>query len=280
MEVRSSQHKTHPPKIDTSTRTRTPHRRQPKEAPTTLEQVVNRGPLTSIYLALFGNASFPASFASSPHATYLASTTSAGSNRSTSTCADLFPLGGMLRHDLDCLAPGWSSPPQVQLNTWLASLFDTPSVGNTLNISAFLANELWLTGNRYSSSTTSRTVEVDRAVDVLAPVMPLAGVIVGTVLLGTFLLGLLALVVFAAQSPHWTDTLDALAMVRVGAATEGLTVLGRIGRGEDLLDRLPGWVGDAVPEGEVGRLAVGAEGALSCGGGRRYEKTLFAVVRE
>lgn len=54
--------------------------------------------------------------------------------------------------------------------------------------------------------------------------------------------------------------LDAHAMLRIGASLAGQVPSGRTAM--DLLDKLPGWVGDAQPHAPVGRLVIGADGPL------------------
>jgi hypothetical protein len=97
-----------------------------------------------------------------------------------------------------------------------------------------------------------------------------------SVLLGLFLLVLLSVAVYAWRTPTWTTTLDAFAMLRIGAAVgaplrptrdsdeaenERLLLFPRNGAaGVAALDQMPGWMGDASPAesgGTVGQLALG-----------------------
>lgn len=163
--------------------------------------------------------------------------------------------------------------------TWLSNFADEQTMRAAFRMAAFMANEITLLRSIPGTLDPGYRIYIDMGIDVAAPVMPLAGIVVGSILLGLFLLLLIALALFAASTPHWTDRLDAYATLKMGAAmalsTEGLAKVG-IGA-ENALDRAPGFVGDAMPESEVGRLAVGAEGPLRR---RRYEASVCGVIPE
>ncbi|KAL0258958.1 hypothetical protein SLS55_006463 [Diplodia seriata] len=154
---------------------------------------------------------------------------------------------------------------------------------------AYTANELWLTNpipdRGGSSDGGSLTVAVDEGVDAAGVVMPLAGAAVGSALLAVFLGALWTVLVRATLRPRWTTaaaagggggTMGAWEVVRLRVGDHQLGG-GRADGGERegegaLFDRLPGFVGDARPEGDVGVLKVGAEGVLRWR--RRYEVEL------
>ncbi|EKG22443.1 hypothetical protein MPH_00177 [Macrophomina phaseolina MS6] len=253
------------------------------ELPTALEQVVNKGPLASMYVALFGNGSFLHASASPEYLSYLNSTVGDQEFQ----CADFVPLGRIYgtvpgssygsARAITCIRPSmYPSALRSWAADWLASFLDVERTRAALQISAFLANEITLAN---PDGRGGMYLQVEPGVEVLAPVMSLSGLIVGSVLLGCFLLVLLGLVVFALSSPHWTDRLDATATMRMGAAmalsTDGLA---RLAGGEKVLDKAPGFVGDAMQDNDVGRLAVGAEGLLKRPG--RYENALCGVMPE
>lgn len=291
-----------------------------------LEDVPNKGPLATIYLALFGNGSLPDTLSDPSYLSYLnrSSTSSAYINSTAATttedpfsslprstppsatlapgiCQDLVPLGTLFGNRFAwanptpvdyCLATDevwrryeWRGrapfnrtvdDPSLAVRYWLDRFFlSEDRVRAALTAAAFMADEIWLTDPLVRGTLA---VVVDEGVDVVAPVMPLAGVIVGSLLLGVFLGALWALLVFAARQrrARWTPTLDAWAMLRMGAGVGvGAFVVTTMGKEEDVLDALPGFMGDARPEGDVGRLGVGAGAELSWK--RKYEAGLWSV---
>ncbi|KAF9633150.1 hypothetical protein BFW01_g4044 [Lasiodiplodia theobromae] len=166
--------------------------------------------------------------------------------------------------------------PPFDVRSWMDGFFVAEDrVRAALTAAAFMADEIWLTDPQVYGTLA---VSVDEGVDVVAPVMPLAGVIVGSLLLGVFLGALWVLLVFAARQrrARWTGTLDAWAMLRMGAGVGvGALVAAGTGKEDDVLDALPGFMGDARPEGDVGRLGVGAEAELNWK--RKYEAGLWSV---
>lgn len=289
-----------------------------------LEDVPNRGPLATIYLALFGNGSLPDTLSDPSYLTYLnrSSTSSAYINSTATTptenpfsslppdtppsatlapgiCHDLAPLGTLFGDGVTwartspvdyCLATDevwryeWrgrapfnrTADPPFDVRYWMDRFFVAEDrVRAALTAAAFMADEIWLTDPMVRGSLV---VAVDEGFDVVAPVMPLAGVVVGSLLLGVFLVALWGLLVFAAlqRRARWTPTLDAWAMLRMGAGVGvGAFVTTTMGKEDDVLDALPGFMGDARPEGDVGRLGVGAEAELSWK--RKYEAGLWSV---
>ncbi|KAB2576679.1 hypothetical protein DBV05_g4670 [Lasiodiplodia theobromae] len=288
-----------------------------------LEDVPNKGPLATIYLALFGNGSLPDTLSDPSYLTYLnrSSTSSANINSTATTltedppfsslapstppsatyapriCQDLVPLGTLLDENSYTAAPvhyciatdeasrsEWRGrvpfnrtvDPPSDVRSWMDGFFVAEDrVRAALTAAAFMADEIWLTDPQVYGTLA---VSVDEGVDVVAPVMPLAGVIVGSLLLGVFLGALWVLLVFAARQrrARWTGTLDAWAMLRMGAGVGvGALVAAGTGKEDDVLDALPGFMGDARPEGDVGRLGVGAEAELNWK--RKYEAGLWSV---
>jgi hypothetical protein len=83
----------------------------------------------------------------------------------------------------------------------------------------FMANHLWLLKSRsVKEEGRSLLISYDMGIDTKVPAMSLAGMIVVSVLLGLFLIGLGIMALYASTSPNWTPTLDAFAMMRLGAA--------------------------------------------------------------
>ncbi|KAK0640222.1 hypothetical protein DIS24_g9577 [Lasiodiplodia hormozganensis] len=255
----------------------------------TLEDVPNKGPLTAIYTALFSNNSFLDAWSDPDYRTYVSNALSYSRRRyiAINLCEDVLPMGPIIEAVRDdysswksnvCLDTRRADAEMVGV-TWLTNFAEVDTMRAAFRMAAFMANEITLLKPIPGTMRPGYSINIDMGVDVAAPVMPLAGIIVGSILLGLFLLLLIALALFAASTPHWTDRLDAYATLKMGAAmalsTEGLA---KVGSGaENALDRAPGFVGDAMPESEVGRLAVGAEGPLRR---RRYEASVCGVIPE
>jgi hypothetical protein len=166
----------------------------------------------------------------------------------------------------------------LEISQWLERFWDgnTEStefteerMRNAFSAAAFLSNYIWLTKTLGSKFDASLNVNWDRGVDTNVPTISIAGMTVVSILLIAFLLGLGGMAVYASRAPAWTKTLDAFAMMRIGA-TVGEDLRLRAGKKKRLsvLDNIPGWVGDAQPESEVGSLELGAVGRLRVG--RKY----------
>lgn len=249
-----------------------------------LEDVPNKGPLTTIYTALFSNNSFLDAWTDPAYRTHVSN---AVSSRSIDLCEDVLPMGPVIEAFRETYN-SWTTNVCMDIDAdnvemigamWLANFGDADIMRAALRMAAFMANEINFLQPAPYYLRPGYNIRIDMGVDVTAPVMPLAGIIVGSILLGLFLLLLIALALFAASTPHWTDRLDAYATLKMGAAmalsTEGLARVGS--SAENALDRAPGFVGDAMPESEVGRLAVGAEGPLRR---RRYEASVCGMIPE
>lgn len=95
-----------------------------------------------------------------------------------------------------------------------------------------------------------------------------------SILLALDVLLLLVIAIYNSFSYTWTEDFDSSAMMKLGAARANelpLQVISREGKEKTraMLERMPGWVGDARPDDEVGALAIGATGPLTAG--RRYQ---------
>jgi hypothetical protein len=162
-------------------------------------------------------------------------------------------------------------------------IFSGEQITNAFSAAAFLANQAWL----LSAPDGRLIVNHDLGMDMQVPVLSLTGIIVVSVVMGLFLLVLLGVAVYAWWTPTWTTTLDAFAMLRIGAAVgaplrptrdsdeaenERLLFFPRNGVADvAALDQTPGWVGDASHaegRGMVGQLALGTGRRITRRGGR------------
>lgn len=243
---------------------------------------VNKPPLLATAIALFGNGSYIATRSKDP-ASFERSISISDDRRVKlymSKCREFTPLTGLLEHGYSKVTcntrlTGYTMP--YEISQWLEKFWDgstksdylEESMRRALSAAAFLSNYIWLTKSLQSRSDGSLDVNWDQGVDTNVPTISIAGMTVVSVLLVAFLLGLGGMAVYASRVPAWTKTLDAFAMMRIGA-TVGEDLRLRAGKEKRLnvLDEIPGWVGDAQPESDLGRLELGAVGRLRVG--RKY----------
>ncbi|KAF8813277.1 hypothetical protein BYT27DRAFT_7181160 [Phlegmacium glaucopus] len=235
-----------------------------------LEISTNRGPLLTTAIALFGEGSFIADRLTHPEA-YI--------NRDNISdifygkCIGQAPLIGLL-HDSSGEVQYWNvldpcirtnindASLQLQIAMYVSSLYDNQYGGDRIRSAfesaAFLANEAWL---QSSTLAPSFSVSYDAGADMVVPAISPAGILLISVLLAVDLLSLLAMALYSAWTPCWTDQLDAFAMMRIGAAIAE-SIPFRVANTTDrikILDETPGWVGDTTEgKGKVGELGIGA----------------------
>ena len=246
-----------------------------------LEQVPNKGPLLTIAMALFGQGSFIDERVTFPEK-YIAD----GNDGSLAngTCVDYAPLQflqqviygyGDWTTGSQCIANNdtlTEADLQGGISLWLRHFQanDAEVMANAFNAAAFLALKAWME-NQVVVAARTLSVTMDMGADTQVPSMSHAGMYVISILLAVFLLSLFAMALYSTWQVRWTRQLDAFAMMRVGAAVKDQVPL-LVGRRLDkmtVLDRMPGWVGDEDPDGEIGTLGVGARNTL--GKGRRYQ---------
>ena len=160
------------------------------------------------------------------------------------------------------------------VSQWLATFYDIGAMQNALHAGVILASQSWL-----NSIQGNRVVLYDLGSDSTRPKISTTGVILISILLAIDLFLLLALAAYAGFSYSWTSSYDSLAMMRQGAARAHELGL-QVGDGEakEALMKMPGWVGDAAPNEEVGVLAIGAEAPLRRG--RQYVHSFGNVKDE
>lgn len=200
-------------------------------------------------------------------------------------CVDLVPLGFLLDNfigqiegaNIDYCITNIDGEPDGsgvadEVVSWMSNFkAETGDLTNAFNAAAFLANQAWLL-NQINAGVSTLTVSYDLGDDLEIPQISLAGMILISMLLGLDLAMLLALAIYASAFPRWTAQLDSFAMLRLGAAIgERMPLLvGRRTNRIDVLDKLPGWVGDEADiESPIGKLCLGAKRAVTSE--RRYE---------
>lgn len=137
---------------------------------------------------------------------------------------------------------------------------------NAFGAAVFLANEAWLVFSR-DNTVGARYVFSNPGVEMIIPAISRAGMIVVSSLWAVYIACLIGLAIYSARVPRWADTLDAFAMMRIGAATKDERIDLKVGfetKAIDALDDLPGTIGDATGgENEVGALGLGASTPLN-----------------
>ncbi|KAF8812041.1 hypothetical protein BYT27DRAFT_6431049 [Phlegmacium glaucopus] len=237
----------------------------------------NRGPLLTTAIALFGDGSFIADRVTNPDA-YINNITES----SDVECISQVPLVGLLYQSMgtggilgsvgdDCVIKNAKDGNSVQrqIKMYINLLMDDGElIRNAFESAAFLANEAWL---KYNALFPTFAVSYDAGTDTVVPAISRAGINLISLLLAVDLLSLLAMTLYSAWTPCWTDQLDAFAMVRIGAAIAE-SIPFRVANTTDqikVLDETPGWVGDATEgRGKVGELGIGASTPLR--GRRKY----------
>ncbi|KAJ6592826.1 hypothetical protein B0H19DRAFT_1224624 [Mycena capillaripes] len=270
-----------------------------------LENNVHKGPLLQIALALFGLGSFidVRTRALQSNSFGMDNATALQLYSSGQCTGGMVPFLPLLRDELGqeqvgnpidgcsrqlTFEPADSAHLEIvyYLSSFVYNTYDGFSgerITNAFSAAAFLANQAWM----LSAFNPRLMVQYDLGVDTQVPVLSLTGIIVVSVVLGLFLLVLLGVAVYAWRTPTWTTTLDAFAMLRIGAAVgaplcptrdsdeaenERLLLFPRNGAADvAALDQTPGWVGDAshaVGEGAAGQLALGTGRKIMGRGGR------------
>jgi hypothetical protein len=206
-----------------------------------LETVSNEGPLLTVAMALFGHGSFIQTRLSNPEAyagmLYKTSSgVSALAGWAEYACSVMLPMGSLVRDEpmgsyeslntYEDTCVRWSeggggngTDVRNKVGRWL-SLFTTNTtstwrLSKAFTTASFVAKQNWLMSEAQNHTLT---IYRDTGSGVQAPVISTAGFVVISVLLVLFLLTLLALSVYAAWTPRWTQSLDAFAMLRIGAA--------------------------------------------------------------
>ncbi|KAF2721973.1 hypothetical protein K431DRAFT_62802 [Polychaeton citri CBS 116435] len=255
-----------------------------------LGSVVNKGPLLTIAMALFGERSFIASRYENPQAFVANFTTpqakaeiDAGVNRDLfdELCVEQEPMMALLETNrvanrgtfADALYPGCIrgrsnqiSNVHLEVEQWImafANGFSQDQIVNAFEAAAFLANQAWLLQSSYNPSMW---VSYDPGADTEIPVISKAGIVLISVLLFVYLTAMFSMAWYCSRTPTWTSDLDAFAMMRIGAAMSDQIDFACV---EDvdkvrILDETPGWIGDLTEDqGAVGELGLGASMPLT-----------------
>ncbi|KAF7155357.1 hypothetical protein CNMCM5623_007428 [Aspergillus felis] len=242
---------------------------------------VNKGPLLTTALAMFGPGSFLDTFAAKLSAISASFTTA---NFTGDVCLDVPPLLNLILHEpyglprQYCLhAPVWfryeGSNADSLIQLWLGYfLKGEDRFPLVFTAAAFLSNKQML-----ESEPGQWWIHQDLGVEMDIPTISLAGIIVGSVMMALYIIPLVGLSFYADCYARWTSRLDSFTMLRFGAAIGDKLLPLRVARTPDqiaVLDEIPGVVRDvSIPDGDevlpMGTLGLGDGRPLQWH--RRYE---------
>jgi len=233
------------------------------------------GPFLTSIIAVFGNGNF-------------FDTTASNSNYSSSDTIlcrqlrrpftglyydDFIPTGGgsdelwwnQSSPYLDCDPDGSSTSNDTFLNElleWLPNFADPVKATAALTLANYYSNNAML---NLISGVGSVPLYYVPGMDMQKFAIPLPAMIIITVLLATQLVGLALLAHYASRHPTWTESLDAFALLRLGASiAEDVPLISALKAKEvKMLDEKPGWIGDVGgDEREIRGLALGGPGRV------------------
>ncbi|KAK5083280.1 hypothetical protein LTR70_008229 [Exophiala xenobiotica] len=225
-----------------------------------LETLPNKGPLLKIIYALFGNGSMPSIFGVE-NATYNPGVAWSTYRQRNAPCLELVPLSGLNNavsntgifsyyrtNTKECVSYYDLSLGNSML--YFLSNFFIPieALTQVLRAAAYISHDIWL-----SPMGGSLSVDYDPGQDLQRPGLTRNSIIGLSLAIAVFLFSLLMLAFYASFSRTWTYSLDAYALLRIGAelGKESLPfVLVSDTHGVGEFDELPGWVGDVTSAGD------------------------------
>ncbi|KAJ5982762.1 hypothetical protein N7451_012862 [Penicillium sp. IBT 35674x] len=234
-----------------------------------LETVVNKGPLLTIAMALFGEGSFVQTRQANPR-TYAWSFPATNSTLDVpyaGSCVGLAPMSYLLAEDCgtiliedgisSCIDNTSGGPNGSTVGNEIANWISNFNCGsgrleNAFTTAGFLANQAWMESNVGKVGMTL-SISYNMGTDSQIPVISRAGLILVSILLGLYILIVVPLAVYAASTPRWTSNFNSFAMMRMGAAVADRMPLdlGCNTDKIDALDEVSGWVGDASNESDL-----------------------------
>ncbi|KAJ5172624.1 hypothetical protein N7492_005217 [Penicillium capsulatum] len=267
-----------------------------------IEEVINKGPLLTTTLALFGRYSWL-------ETANRFDTLYGFRNRSddVKSIAGLVPMGKIIRglqasardnneaydhngaeindgalaqtHPLYPDQKGYyESDMFFQITQWLnnfqpwspdpsTKLTSDQIMADAFNIAVYLANIAWITDTKQIRGEPTLAVSYDQGADSKKPSISLAGIILVSILITFHLVGLFITALYASCLPRWTNALNSFSLLRLGGSISKHLPL-EISRNDDrieALDALPGWIGHGTYDSQSKALAnveLGGSGPL------------------
>ncbi|KAF7116163.1 hypothetical protein CNMCM5793_004183 [Aspergillus hiratsukae] len=238
---------------------------------------VNKGPLLTTALAMFGPGSFLDTFAAE-HAALTDSFNTA--NFTGNICLAVPPLLNLIVDD------SYSSPSRefcldapvgggfaidnadILIQSYLGYLLGAEDQFPMIfTAAAFLSNKQMI-----ESMSGQWSIYQDLGTEMTIPTISSAGIIVGSVLMALYIIPMIGLAVYAAYYPRWTGRLDSFTMLRFGAAIGDKLLPLRVARKPHqipVLDEIPGVVRDvSIQDGDE----ILPMGILGLGDGRPLQR--------
>ena len=243
--------------------------------------MIDKGPLLTIAMALFGQDSYLGARTIHPEAYIIPITDEDASDKWKNwICVGLAPFlrllgdagtdGGNSQgiYPDYCLKRHITNETDLQdevaffLQSLMPNQTSLERLTNAYNAASFLANQAWLMHSN-AALDPWLTVSFDMGADTEKPLISTAGIFVVSILLALYIIALLSIAVYSSWTPRWTQQLDSFAMMRIGAAMGLAFMVARDVDKISVLDKTPGWVGD-VTEGEapIGEIGIGAQTTL------------------
>ncbi|RHZ61468.1 uncharacterized protein CDV56_108610 [Aspergillus thermomutatus] len=239
-------------------------------------RTVNKGPLLTTALAMFGPGSFVDTFAPKY---YVMLDSFHTANFTGNICLDIPPLLNLILPDSYFYSPrqycldtpvgvDWGYSADIFIQQWLAYFLDAEDRFPLIfTAAAFLSNKQML------ESVYGRwEIYQDLGAEMNIPTISRAGIIVGSVMMALYIIPLVGLAFYAAYYPRWTERLDSFVMLRFGAAIGDKMLPLRVARTTDkipVLDEIPGVVRDvSIADGDE----ILPMGTLGLGDGRPLQR--------
>ena len=209
---------------------------------TSLALVANQGPLSLVVNALFGNGSWLERSMGSLNKNETLESTEP-------QCEELQPLALLAGRIHACTLTTDEDRKIDGLEDFFDLLTSADKALNPFHAATIIASQLWL-----ADPNGNLQVTYDHGVDTERPTLSRAGMYVISILLGVDLFLLLALAVYIRYTPTWTPSLDAFAMMRLGASMADQPLLLAKDETEALkaLQDVPGWTGSVTEKNNGG----------------------------
>ncbi len=217
------------------------------------------GPLLTSIVAIFGKSSFFGTIAGAPK----------NSTANEEICGQLKPpfrnlVEGWVQYSMDCQIPDPGL--RVKLHYWMVNFAGPEKTRQALASAIFFSHQAVLT-QASALSGTGRQLKTSPGQDVARMSINPAAMAFISFLILVQLVALFALAIYSYQHPCWTESLDAFALLRLGAAmAEELPLISTIDSKEvPVLDEKVGWIGaahDKQDEGECDTLVIGGVAAV------------------
>ncbi|PYI01959.1 hypothetical protein BO78DRAFT_472951 [Aspergillus sclerotiicarbonarius CBS 121057] len=238
-----------------------------------LDLVPSKGPLALITLALFGEHS------SLDPSLYHPLSALNSTNAAEGYCYNYPPLTFLLSEHDNRIPMACNGQFDQSAYHWINDFFNPEYGIPALSRASFLANQALFNtaGQETLGLDNIIAINYQPSCNLTRPNIPRASMIGLSVLIAIYLFLLIGLCIANLTQVPWAGSVDSQSIMKITAALcssyfkhEGGEKLLSKENDDDILDILPGTIGDAEPHAKVGRLAVGAETPLKWR--RRYWK--------